>query len=474
MAEPFRTCALALMVVGMWAANVPAPTSAQLDREGYLRATARLEEEARRACDHVSCSGWGRCFAERGVPFCQCEDGFVAAGDRCVAGAPAPDPVAGRRVPSLGDRVVEIAVAQEGRGPYGVGRSHPEDLGPMMDYLRAGDWWCTDFVVWVYRAAGVPLSGGGAGGWHITGNFALKHWFQRHDLWVDRDDADFAEFEPQPGDFVRFHTPRGGHSAIVRSVEGDVLYTIEGNVESRVRFGRHEGFRSLPDLDGFGLASLPNAPPTVQANAPAVWPSGVAFSLHALYGDDGPDDALRVGWEAEGPVAVEVPPPLPASRVELEVAGHYRFLLRADDGEFDVSDEVNIEVVDNTRPDIVVQPVGSAGVGEPFLLSHRVTDDGFGDGPLSIEVVQIGGPGEVAIEAAASGVRVRADVPGIYLFEVRADDGLDISTVEVEVFVEPAFGACEVGPASTDDLGTLAVLLFAGVVVSRRRRLRAL
>src|SRR5690606_4867174 len=108
-----------------------------------------------------------------------------------------------------------------------------------------GEMWCSDFVSWVYRAAGVPFTGGYEGGWRLNNNFAIRRWFQRRGRWVDRDSEAWPTFEPQAGDYIRMHTRSGhGHSGIVRySTPAGVLYTVEGNVGNRVRLRRYPRFR---------------------------------------------------------------------------------------------------------------------------------------------------------------------------------------------------------------------------------------
>ncbi len=123
--------------------------------------------------------------------------------------------------------------------------------------MRPGGLWCSDFVSWVYRAAGVPFSGGYEGGWLLTNNLAIRHWFERRGWWVQKHGPEWASFQPRPGDYVRIRTRRWGHSAIVRFVEGDTLHVIEGNAGGRVRLTRYARFREHERIDGFGLVTMP-------------------------------------------------------------------------------------------------------------------------------------------------------------------------------------------------------------------------
>ena len=207
-------------------------------------------------CSGVQCSGHGTCLEERQDPFCLCDDGYAADGLRCEA-HPDPEPDAGAlRSSSIGARIVRIASAEAGRRAPEVGRDLDEYPRTMQQYLKPGELWCTDFVAWVYRAAGVPFTGGYQGGWHLTNNYAVRAWFERHDRWVANGSPAWDTFQPRPGDYLRFHTSRFGHSAIVRYVAGDALYTVEGNARGGVvRLQRYPHYKQNRRIDGFGLVT---------------------------------------------------------------------------------------------------------------------------------------------------------------------------------------------------------------------------
>jgi len=158
-------------------------------------------------------------------------------------------------------RIVRIAEDQVGKGPATVGADLSDYPFALRRYVGPGDLWCTDFVSWVYKVAGAPLSGGGQGGWLIPNNVALRTWFERHGRWIGSGSAEWDSFEPRQGDYVRLHTLRGGHSALVRSVEGDTLHTVEGNVSNRVRLRTHQGYKEDRFIDGIGVLALPGERP---------------------------------------------------------------------------------------------------------------------------------------------------------------------------------------------------------------------
>ena len=211
-------------------------------------------------CRGVTCSGHGTCMVEGSRPFCFCDDGYAAEERECVAVREPASVWASRRSMRAAERAVEIAIRYRDNDASGVGADLRAPPWGLRHYVWRGEQWCTDFVSWVYRAAGIPLTGGSHGGWMIGNNLALREWFRRHDLWVDHESRAWASFEPRPGDYVRFHTQSGvGHSGIVRRAEGDTLYTVEGNVGNRVRLRRFRSFRDDRRIDGIGMLTLPAA-----------------------------------------------------------------------------------------------------------------------------------------------------------------------------------------------------------------------
>jgi uncharacterized protein (TIGR03382 family) len=297
-------------------------------------------------CRGVDCGGAGTCFPEGDLATCLCEPGFEADGDDCVRAPRWTDPLRERHRSGVGDEVVAIARAQLGLGPYRVGRRWNGDLAPLHEYLALHEMWCTDFVAWVYRAAEVPFDGGD-GGWQIRNNHAARAWFRQRDLWIDRDSDDWESFEPEPGDYVRIHTARYGHSAIVDRVEGETLFTIEGNYGNEVRVTRHPRFRDDRRIDGFGILALDNAPPVVDAGGDELlaWDE---FSVHldGRVTDDGPEDELTVSWSRkEGPGLVTFEDPWSQSTwATFSVPGAYVLQLAADDGALAATSEITVEL----------------------------------------------------------------------------------------------------------------------------------
>jgi hypothetical protein len=187
---------------------------------------------------------------------CFCEEGYAAEGQICVATEAPPSRT---RSSAVGGVIVHLATAEAGRELETVGKSLVGEPGRLSRYVRSGGLWCSDFVSWVYRAAGVPFTGGAEGGWMLGNNVMIRGWFQRRGLWVQHGSPEFETFTPRPGDYVRLRGNRWGHSAIVRYVVGNTLYLVEGNAGHRVRLTRYRDFRGRERIDGFGILTLPEA-----------------------------------------------------------------------------------------------------------------------------------------------------------------------------------------------------------------------
>lgn len=207
-------------------------------------------------CEGVSCSSHGQCVSEDAQAYCFCDEGYRAEELRCVR-APASRARAAPPASVDGTHIVETALAEHGHTLAEVGAMRVLPPGPLSQWV-SGTLWCSDFVSWVYRAAGVPFTGGygDGGGWHLTSNTTIRAWYQRHDAWIDRSAPEWSSFRPRPGDYVRISTSRWGHSGIVRYVVGGTLHTIEGNADGHVITTHYGGYRAHERIDGFGLTTM--------------------------------------------------------------------------------------------------------------------------------------------------------------------------------------------------------------------------
>ncbi len=159
--------------------------------------------------------------------------------------------------------VIEIAMAEVGRGPGEVGEDldhEPHDLGQYLD-TRNGRYeaWCSEFVSWAYRAGGYPLSSRWEPDWMLGGSTSLRTWYRNRGRWVSHEEPGWDTFVPAPGDYVRYDNAYGGHSGLVRYVseDGGTLYTVEGNVGNSVRSLGKTRWRDydVRHIDGFGRMS---------------------------------------------------------------------------------------------------------------------------------------------------------------------------------------------------------------------------
>lgn len=373
-----------------------------------------------------------------------------------------------RRDPTAGARVVAIARAQWGRSRQRVGvdlETHPFALHR---YLEPEEWWCGDFVSWVYEAAGVGFTGGGAGGWHVGNNVAIRAWFEARGRWVDRDDPRWATFVPSPGDYVRFRTDRGGHAAIVSSVEDQTLYTIEGNVGFRVDVGRYRGFRGYPEIDGFGILALPNQAPEVDAGDELARVRPGSLVLRGQATDDGPTARLVTRWSMHaGPaeVACDRPSAL-ETECHFDVPGTYVLRLTAEDGEHTIHDDVRVVVTPNRTPEVSIAL--ELLDAEHAELRGTVIDDEAVRTWWSVE----DGPGEVRLDALdATHVTARFDAPGRYVLRLHADDGQAIASAEHALVVPaPSRLGCTIARASRDRTALVLLLVPIALGVRARRR----
>lgn len=177
-------------------------------------------------------------------------DGRLGEALQAAAGAatavPTPTP------PGLGvaaldavDGTAVVAIAR-GLAASGIAELPPgSNRGPGVDVFTGGEAepWCADFVSWVLREAGHPLTGGDEG-WRVPGTGTLREWFAARGRFRERLVAD-----PHPGDVVWF---RHGHVGIVAAVRGTTLETIEGNADDAVRTRTYRAWRLNPDIGGFG------------------------------------------------------------------------------------------------------------------------------------------------------------------------------------------------------------------------------
>ncbi|MBN2575395.1 MAG: CHAP domain-containing protein [Deltaproteobacteria bacterium] len=153
--------------------------------------------------------------------------------------------------------ILAIAEAEEGKTLDQVGVSTGYPLSTYAGAAAGG--WCSEFVAWAYWRAGCPFTEQrGTYPWMIGGSTQIRQWFVTNSRFVYQTSAEWASYEPQPGDYVRYNNPQGGHSGIVRYAEGTTLYTVEGNVNNKVMLRTLRNYKTAyadptDGIDGFGV-----------------------------------------------------------------------------------------------------------------------------------------------------------------------------------------------------------------------------
>src|SRR5829696_7174464 len=101
--------------------------------------------------------------------------------------------------------------------------------------------WCVVFIWWVMRKAGVPATVfPKKASVFKAADGGVRKWFQ------DRDRFKSASSMPKVGDLVVF---KHSHIGIVENVEGNTIFTVEGNASNRVK--RRSYSRTNSDIDGY-------------------------------------------------------------------------------------------------------------------------------------------------------------------------------------------------------------------------------
>lgn len=93
--------------------------------------------------------------------------------------------------------------------------------------------WCADFVSWIMREAGRPLSNPNSGHWRIPGVYTLQEHYQAE----GRHEPADGGYQPVVGDVVLYDNVLGvgQHTNIVVAVDGGSITTVGGNELGKVR-----------------------------------------------------------------------------------------------------------------------------------------------------------------------------------------------------------------------------------------------
>jgi hypothetical protein len=91
--------------------------------------------------------------------------------------------------------------------------------------------WCANFVSWIMREAGQPLSNPNSGSWRIPGVYTLTEYYQQQERFEP------TGYEPSVGDVVLYDNSSwtGQHTNIIVAVDGDTATTVGGNEFGKIR-----------------------------------------------------------------------------------------------------------------------------------------------------------------------------------------------------------------------------------------------
>lgn len=106
--------------------------------------------------------------------------------------------------------------------------------------------WCADYISWVMKQAGAPLSNPNSGSWRIPGTGTMQDYYtQRHRYVIA------GSYRPQVGDVAIYRHNRS-HANIVIAVKGDTMTTVGGNETGHLRVNTQPYKFGAEGLSGFG------------------------------------------------------------------------------------------------------------------------------------------------------------------------------------------------------------------------------
>lgn len=160
----------------------------------------------------------------------------------------------------IGGTVVQIAEAEFAKGiveqPQRCDAGNPSTkgtCGPEIDKYTDStlEYWCADFVSWIYKTAEMPFSGGASGGWRIASVSSMKDWFSANGQYFSQGDSNYI---PKPGDVVFYSY---SHVDIIVAINEDTIVTIGGNTgvgdnQNGSGVGKKTKKLSESSIDGFG------------------------------------------------------------------------------------------------------------------------------------------------------------------------------------------------------------------------------
>lgn len=117
-------------------------------------------------------------------------------------------------------------------------------------YGLQGGAWCAMFVSWVANEVGILHN--------VIPKYASVQigldWFRGKgsDYYKSNEEVINDEYTPIAGDLIFFKSNGASHTGIVIKVEGDTLYTIEGNTSNQVLI-RYYYYKTYDKITGYGI-----------------------------------------------------------------------------------------------------------------------------------------------------------------------------------------------------------------------------
>lgn len=111
--------------------------------------------------------------------------------------------------------------------------------------------WCANFLSWIMREAGAPLTNPHSGGWRIPGTYTLREYYESTGQFRPAG----SDYQPQPGDAVLYRGSLffGDHVNIVLVSTDGRLTTVGGNENNAIRVTTH-AVEDDPGFIGYGVA----------------------------------------------------------------------------------------------------------------------------------------------------------------------------------------------------------------------------
>lgn len=109
--------------------------------------------------------------------------------------------------------------------------------------------WCADFVSWVLRESGRPLTNPNSGSWRIPGVATLQEHFSEQGIFHN-----LGKYLPKPGNVVIYKNGSfGQHTNFVVAVDRDEITTVGGNENDKILLQKFN-----PNNEKFGVVGFAN------------------------------------------------------------------------------------------------------------------------------------------------------------------------------------------------------------------------